>query len=325
MKAIQFFLPGKGKRVGLIQGDWVLDITSPDEGVYSILDLITQGKTATGLVTRATWLAKRLRRKPLGYRALQRAPSRRAPHLVMPVEPPEVWGAAGISTPRAPGGDVGATLDSCPESQAPSPQDTRPAFFFKGTAERSVGPDQPIAIRRDSRLTVPEAGLAAVLGPDGRVAAFTACDDITARDLATAHAEFLSQAKVYRGSFALGPCLVTPDELGDPHPMQVRCSILKEGETVFTQAAATDGLPRRLEELAMWLGRDNPCAPGAVVFVAAGIGIPDARALGDGDRVEVEIQGIGRLGNPVGHGAPLTRDPTMVSSEVRGRRDREPR
>ena len=74
MKLIQFFLPGKGRRVGLIRGDQVLDVTAPEEGVSSTLDLVAQGKTAAGCVTRATWLAKRLRRKPLDYQALQRAP-----------------------------------------------------------------------------------------------------------------------------------------------------------------------------------------------------------------------------------------------------------
>ena len=82
MRLVQFFLPGKGKRVGLIRGDQVLDITASEEGVSSTLDLVAQGKTAAGFATRAAWLAKRLRRKPLDYQALQRSPSRRAPRPV---------------------------------------------------------------------------------------------------------------------------------------------------------------------------------------------------------------------------------------------------
>lgn len=287
MKLIQFFLPGKGKRVGLVQGDRVLDVTSTEEGVRSTLDLVTQGKTAQGLVVRATWLARRLHRKGLDWRELQQPPSRRAPHLLIPIDAPEAWGAHATYPHAKPAGAIAA-------------DDRRPALFFKGTAARAVGPNAPIALRHDSRLTVPEAGLAAVLGADGRVVAFTACDDITARDIALAHPDFLSQAKIYRASFALGPCLVTPDELGDPHPLQVRCTILRGGETMFSEAVGTAGLPRRLEELAIWLGRDNPCVAGAVIFVGTGIEIPDIRALCDGDRVDVEVQGIGRLSNPVG-------------------------
>ncbi|HEX7547506.1 MAG TPA: fumarylacetoacetate hydrolase family protein [Candidatus Methylomirabilis sp.] len=300
MKLIQFFLPGKGKRVGLIRGDQVLDITASEEGVSSTLDLVAQGKTAAGFATRATWLAKRLHRKPLDYGALQRAPSRRAAHLVMPIEPPEVWGAVGAAAAGALPGTAGVSPATRPAGPVSLPEDPRPAFFFKGTAERSVGPGEPIAIRHDSSLTLPEPGIAAVLGPDGGVVAFTSCDDVTARDLALAQPGFLSQAKVYGGSFALGPCLVTPDELGDPDPLQVRCTILRGGETMFSEAVGTAGLPRRLAELAVWLVRDNPRVPGAVVFVGAGVEIPEARALRNGDRVEIEAQGIGRLSNPVG-------------------------
>jgi 2-dehydro-3-deoxy-D-arabinonate dehydratase len=100
MKLVQFFLPGKGQRVGLVRGDRVLDITAPEEGVRSVLDLVVQGKTAAGLTKRAEWLARRLRRKALDWPALQRPPSRRAPHLMIPIEPPEVWGA-GVTYKRS--------------------------------------------------------------------------------------------------------------------------------------------------------------------------------------------------------------------------------
>jgi 2-dehydro-3-deoxy-D-arabinonate dehydratase len=283
MRLVQFFLPGKGKRVGLIQGDGVLDITSPEEGVHSTNDLVAQGQTVAGLVKRATWLAKRLHRRALDYRELQRAPSRRVPHLVMPIDSPEIWGAAGC-------GEL--------ETDHPEPG-ARPVLFFKGTAARAVGPNAPVAIRHDSRLTVPEAGLAAVLGADGGVVAFTACNDLTARDIALAHPGFLSQAKVYRGSFALGPCLVTPDEYGDPRPLQIRCSLVRGDGPIFSEAAATVGLPRRLEELATWLCRENALLSGLVVFEAAGIEIPDTLALREADRVDVEVQGVGRLSSPV--------------------------
>lgn len=100
MKLVQFFLPGKGKRVGLVRGERVLDITAPEEGVHSVLDLVEQGKTAAGLVKRVEWLARRIRRKALDWPALQRTPSRRAPHLLIPIDPPEVWGA-GVTYKRS--------------------------------------------------------------------------------------------------------------------------------------------------------------------------------------------------------------------------------
>jgi 2-dehydro-3-deoxy-D-arabinonate dehydratase len=307
MKLIQFFLPGKGKRVGFVQGDRVLDITSAEEGVRSTLDLVAQGKTAQGLVARATWLSRTLHRKGLDWRGLLRPPSRRVAHLLIPIDPPEVWGATDTYAPEAglgfapASGDPSGALAAFPDPSA------RPILFFKATAARTVGPDAPIAIRHDSRLTIPEAGLAAIVGAEEAVVAFTASDDLTAQDLERCGPGFQSQARIYAGSCALGPCLVTPDEVGDPRGLQIRCSIIRDGQTLFSEATNTARLRQPVTETMAWLCRDNPVPAGTVLVTGTGIPVPDSAALAVGDRVEIEIQGIGRLGNPVGWGANASR------------------
>jgi 2-dehydro-3-deoxy-D-arabinonate dehydratase len=175
----------------------------------------------------------------------------------------------------------------------------RPILFFKATASRCVGPDGPITVRTDSRLTQPEAELAVILGTEGSLLGFTACNDVSAWDLLQENPLFLAQAKIFRGCCALGPCLVTPDEIGDPYRLQVRCSIRRDDRTIFSEAASTAGLQHRLEELASWLVRDNPVPPGTVLTTGTGIFVPPALALREGDWVDVEVQGIGRLSNPV--------------------------
>lgn len=304
MKLVQFFLPGKGKRVGVIQGDRVLDITSSDENVRCTLDVVTQGKTAQGVVARASWLAKRLHRRGLDWRELQRLPSRRSPHLLVPIDAPEVWGAKDTYAPDGGQAGAGGMSDTPhkPTVAALPADDSRPALFFKATAHRVVGPHAPIAIRQDSSLTLPEAGLAVVLGPTGAVVAFTACNDVTARDIEQRGAEYQSQARIYRGSIALGPCLVTPDEIEDPLALQVRCNILRVGGAIFSEATSTARLRRPVEALVPWLLRDNPVPAGAVLSTGTGILVPDTAALANGDQVEIEVQSIGRLSNPVrGH------------------------
>jgi 2-dehydro-3-deoxy-D-arabinonate dehydratase len=308
MKLIQFFLPGKGTRVGLVQGDRALDITSAEEGVRSTLDLVTQGKTAQGLITRVTWLARTLHRKGLDWWELLRPPSRRAPHLLIPIEPPEVWGVTDAYAPEAgtpPAPTSGASGDM--PAPPPGPALRRPALFFKATAARTVGPSVPIAIRNDSTLTVPEAGLAVILGTDGAVAAFTGGNDVTARDLERCGPKFQSQARIYAGSCALGPCLVTPDEIGDPRSLQIRCSIIRDGETRFSAATNSARLCQPVTETVAWLCRDNPVPAGTVLLTGTGILVPDSAALADGDLVEVEIEGVGRLSNPVRRGATARR------------------
>ncbi len=300
MKLVQFFLPGKGQRVGLVRGDRVLDITAPEEGVRSVLDLVVQGKTASGLVKRAEWLARRLRRKALDWPALQRLPSRRAPHLMIPIEPPEAWGA-GVTYKRSAefrDEDAGAAkgqrgiYDHVYESP-------RPELFFKATAARCVGPHAAIHVRSDSRLTATEPELAVVLGGRGAIVGFTACNDVSAWDIERENPLFLPQSKIYLGCCALGPCLVTADEIGDPYALQIRCSILRDGKTVFSEAVNTSQFHRRLEDLVSWLLRDNVIPPGTVLTTGTGIMVPNELALRDGDQVDIEIQGIGRLSNPV--------------------------
>jgi 2-dehydro-3-deoxy-D-arabinonate dehydratase len=304
MKLIQFFLPGKGRRVGLVQGDRVLDLTSTEEDVRSTLDLVTQGKTAQGLIARATWLARRLHRKGLDWRELLRPPSRRVPYLMLPIEPPEVWGAMDAYAAE-PGQAAVPRTSGDPQAkpvEAAAAETRRPALFFKGTAHRVVGPHAPIAIRRDSVLTVPEAGLAVVLGAEAAVVGFTACNDVTARDIERSGLEFLSQAKIYAGGCALGPCLVTIDELVDPLRLQIRCSILRGDRTIFSEATSTARLREPVEAMTAWLSRDNPVPPGTVLSTGTGIRVPDSMALHEGDRVDIEVEGIGRLSNPVGRG-----------------------
>jgi 2-dehydro-3-deoxy-D-arabinonate dehydratase len=131
------------------------------------------------------------------------------------------------------------------------------------------------------------------------VVAFTACNDVTAQDIEQGGAGHLSQARIYLGSCALGPCLVTPDEIANPRALQVRCSILRNGNAIFSEAASTARLRQPIDALVAWLLRDNPVPMGTVLSTGTGIVVPDAAALSSGDQVEIEAQSIGRLSNPV--------------------------
>jgi hypothetical protein len=274
MKLVQFFLPGRSKRVGMVRGDQVLDLTAPAEGIESVLDLLLQGKSAAGVVTRAEWLARSLRRRPLDWAALHNTPARRAPHLLLPIDPPEVWRA--IASGSGP----------------------RPGFAFKGTAPRCVGPRAAVGIRSDAEHSIVDACLAAVLGPTGSVIAYTACLDLTAADLAALGPAYASQAKSYAASCALGPVLVTADELGGPRTLQVSYR-LKRGGADQPEGQSRADVPGDFDDLAAWLGRDNILAGGTVVTVAVGRFGGDGTGLEAGDQLELEIEGIGQLANPV--------------------------
>jgi 2-dehydro-3-deoxy-D-arabinonate dehydratase len=299
VKLVQFFVPGQGRRLGMVRGDRVLDITAPEEGVHCALDLVEQGKTASGVLKRAEWLARQVRRKAMDWPTLQRPPSRRAPYLLIPLDPPEVWGAGGTERRSVAlrDGEVGAIRGKGIADSVPVQR--RPALFFKATPSRCVGPNAPVMIRSDSSLTAAEPGLAVVVGAGGAMVGFTACNGLSARDLAREDPLYLPQAQIYRGCCALGPCLVTADEVGDPHALQLRCSIVRDGRAAFSEAANTSQVPRKLEELIAWLLRDSAVPAGTVLSTGPSILVPDEFALREGDRVDLEVQAIGRLSNPV--------------------------
>src|SRR5215813_5378942 len=183
MKLCQFVVPGRGMRVGVVEGDQVIDVTSAKEGAGSVLELIEQHATAERLERRVRALLKSARTR-VPWDDLDRAPSSRRPHLLAPLTPPEVWGA-GITYRRSreyyeahtgEGGRTKGIYDFVYESE-------RPELFFKATAARMAGPNGAIGIRKDSVLTAVEPELAVVIGPRNRIIGYTVGNDLSAWDI----------------------------------------------------------------------------------------------------------------------------------------------
>jgi 2-dehydro-3-deoxy-D-arabinonate dehydratase len=299
VKLCQFFVPGKGKRVGVVTDDAVLDITTPREGVTSVTELIAASATAARLESRLRALAREARMR-LPWKTLDRAPSPRHSHLLAPLDPPEVWGA-GITYRRSreyyeahtgEGGRTKGIYDFVYESE-------RPELFFKATAARTAGPNAPISVRADSTLTAVEAELAVVLGRAGAIVGYTIGNDLSAWDIERANPLFLPQSKVFDGCFALGPVLVTAGEIADPQALDLACTIQRGGRAIFQGRVNTREMKRQCTELVAWLCRDNTCPPGTVLSTGTGILVPDEHALADGDVVEITLERVGTLRNPV--------------------------
>src|SRR6266850_856333 len=300
MKLCQFFVPGKGKRVGVVKGDSVLDVTAPRAGVGSVLELIAATGTAASLERRVRALAKSARTR-LPWASLDRAPSPRQPHLLAPLDPPEVWGA-GITYRRSreyyeahnthDTGRVKGIYDFVYESE-------RPELFFKATASRTAGPNAPIGVRADSTLTAVEPELAVVLGRGGAIVGYTIGNDLSAWDIERANPLFLPQSKMFDGCFACGPVLVTAAEIGDPQALELTCTVRRGGRPVYQGRVNTKEMKRQCVELVSWLCRSNTCPPGTVLSTGTGILVPDEHALAAGDVVEITLDGVGTLRNPV--------------------------
>ncbi len=277
MKLVEFFLPGKGVRLGLVRDDAVLDITAASESVTSALDLVQSGKTTAGVIARAEWLSRRGRKCPVSYRDLQRKPSRRAPHLVLPLDPPEIWAMP--------------TESAEPRLHGPA---KRPKLSFKGTGVRAVGPGAYASVRRDSTDTIARPALAGILGDNNSLVAFTIALDLFARDLAGGDCGSLAQAMIFRGNCALGPCLVTADELAGRSTMQVSWRVSREAAEVHASLQTVSAPHVRLHAAAGSLSFDDAVPIGSILLAPLNVG-PSEPALRDGDCLAVEMEGIGRL------------------------------
>jgi 2-dehydro-3-deoxy-D-arabinonate dehydratase len=301
MKLCQFQVAGGARRVGVVDGDTVVDITAPREGIGSTLDLVVAGRTAAGVERLARRLARGPRRPRHAWAALDRAPRGRGAGLLPPVDPPEVWGA-GITYRRSQ--EYYAEHDSGSAHRGRGIYDhvyeaERPELFYKGSAARAVGPHAPVGLRGDSKLTAVEAELALVIGVRGAVVGYTVGNDLSAWDIERENPLFLPQSKIFQGSFAFGPVIATRASVGDPHALTIRCVIERAGRVLYEGQASTRDLRRRCEELVDWLGRYNPIPAGTVLSTGTGILVPDECALAPGDVVSITIDGIGVLRNPV--------------------------
>ena len=79
-------------------------------------------------------------------------------------------------------------------------------------------------------------------------------------------------------------------------------AIRRGGEVVFEGKTGVDQLARTFEDLIGWLGRDNSFPAGVMLMTGTGI-VPDSDfTLQAGDHVDITIDGIGTLSNPIVQG-----------------------
>lgn len=276
------------RRVGRLDGDQVVDVTNPSGGLSSALDLIVWAdREHAGLADALAALGASGQAYGLGTAA----------SIEIPLDPPEVWGCGVTYRKSAEFRDEETDQKRGMYDQVYSAP--RPEIFFKATAARCVGPSGSICVRSDSTFTAPEPELAIVVDSRGEILAYTVADDVSAWDIERENPLYLPQSKIFQGCCALGPSLVTPDEVGDPYGLQVRARILRDGQVIFEDRVETSRIKRRLEELVDYLRRDNPVPAGTVILTGTGIIVSAEHALRAGDVVEVEIPGLGRLRNPV--------------------------
>jgi acylpyruvate hydrolase len=188
---------------------------------------------------------------------------------------------------------------------------TVPLFFAK-FRNSLIGPRDQIVLPLASRKIDYEAELAVVIGSRCRdvaaedaldhVAGAMALNDVSARDL-QAQASQWTIGKAIDTFAPCGPALVLCDEISDLQALGIRTRV--NGETL--QDANTSLMVFGVAEAIAFLTRVMTLEPGDIIATGTPAGVGMARSprvwLHDGDTVEVEIDEIGTLSNPVS--APL--------------------
>ena len=96
----------------------------------------------------------------------------------------------------------------------------------------------------------------------------------------------------------MGPCIVTKDEIKDPHDLGIKLKV--NGE--IKQNSDTGNMIFSIPEIVEFISRITTLEPGDIIATGTpeGTGHASGQFLKDGDSVEVEIDGIGILKNGVG-------------------------
>lgn len=172
-----------------------------------------------------------------------------------------------------------------------------PVVFLKPNTS-VVGPDDPIVLPPASSEVHHEGELAVVIGricrdvPRERVPevvlGYTCANDVTARDLQRSDGQWW-RAKGFDSFCPLGPYLVTDLDVGD-----LRLTTRVGGET--RQDARTSAMVHDVAALVALVSSAMTLLPGDVILTGTPEGVGPLRA---GQRVEVDIEGIGVLSNPV--------------------------
>ncbi|MDG4825788.1 fumarylacetoacetate hydrolase family protein [Asanoa sp. WMMD1127] len=174
----------------------------------------------------------------------------------------------------------------------------RPELFFKSAAWRVVVDGDPVAIRADSGLDVPEPELALVVNRLGEIAGYLVCNDMSSRAIEGENPLYLPQAKVYAGACALSAGIRPAWEVdGADLPVAVR--VTREGVAVWSGATSTARIKRPLQELVDWLFRADNFPDGAVLSTGTGLAPAMDFTLQPDDVVTITIDGVGELTNPV--------------------------
>jgi 2-keto-4-pentenoate hydratase/2-oxohepta-3-ene-1,7-dioic acid hydratase in catechol pathway len=278
MKLCRFAIDGDSAALGIVEGNEVADLSSADIPAEPAAALDTVGQDALGR------LAEKAPRRPLAEVQLL-APASPRKYLAIALNYRDHIAEMGMEAPEVP-------------------------VFFNKQVTCVVGPGADVHMPKVSTFLDYEAELAVVIGKRCRhvpverahevIAGYTAANDVSVRDW-QGRAQTMTIGKSFDTHGPLGPWLVTPDELGDPQDLRIRCLVNDEQR----QDASTGEMVFDCFQQVSHLSEAFTLEPGDVIATGTPSGVGLGRQpvrdnlLHVGDTVQVEIEGIGELVNTV--------------------------
>jgi acylpyruvate hydrolase len=182
-----------------------------------------------------------------------------------------------------------------------------PVLFHK-VAGSLIGHNQPIVVPRISSKIDYEGELAIIIGRRGKyiaedeayayIAGYTVANDVSARDLQFRTSQWTT-GKMLDTFGPLGPALVTRDEVPDPHRLAIKTIL--NGQVM--QDGNTADMIFRIPFIVRYISEIVTLEPGDVILTGTPPGIGNTRSpqvfMKPGDTIEVEIEQLGKLANPV--------------------------
>jgi acylpyruvate hydrolase len=172
-----------------------------------------------------------------------------------------------------------------------------PIVFLK-LPTSSAPPGGPIVCPPVVRRLDYEGELAVVMGAGGQVAGYAVADDVSARDLQRREPQW-TRAKGADTFCPWGPWITTADEVPEPENLMLRTWV--NGE--LRQEASTADLIFGVDALVAFLREAITLEPGDLILTGTpsgvGMAMDPPQFLQEGDRVRIEIDGLGAIDHPV--------------------------
>ena len=218
--------------------------------------------------------------------------------VLAPIQSQEIW-AAGVTYLRSKVARMEESKDSGGDTFYDKVYEAdRPEIFFKGTANRAVGTNSYVNIRKDSTWDVPEPELTLFVTSNNEIVGYTVGNDMSSRSIEGENPLYLPQAKVYDKCAGLGPCLYVSEKPIDPDT-KIKLEIFRADHLVFEGETAISQMKRSHQDLVEYLTRECSFPQGVYLMTGTCI-VPDYPfTLQSGDQILIEIDHIGVLKNIV--------------------------